>query len=112
MLLLYEDLTHSEVIARHSWAQTVAVWTLAASAGGLGWLMVSRLDYLHVFNMYVRRRRPPTHVLVLLVGFFTIVMLYPAALVLCCALLYVFSGFLLNLSRRWNRTSHEPGDAS
>ncbi len=45
-------------------------WVIALMMLGAGLLMVSRFDYVHVFNVYVRRKHPPTHLvwLVLILG--------------------------------------------
>lgn len=72
----------------------------------LGILMISRLDYVHVFNEYVRREHPPMHLvgLVILVG---IGILSPQILLAVLATIYVLSGIL-----RWRYRGGEnvPGE--
>jgi len=69
----------------------------------VGLLMVSRLDYVHVFNVYVRRQQPPTHLVWLVViiglGWYSFELLL---VVLACA--YVISGLIWNLIR-WRRAT-------
>lgn len=80
------------------WARVVR-FGLAPAALGLGILMVSRVNYVHVFNVYVRREHPPTHLVWVLIAaivgwFFLEIML---ALV---ALTYVVSGIVLHVAGR------------
>jgi hypothetical protein len=60
--------------------------------------MVSRLDYVHVFNVYVRRKRPPIHlvwlIVVLGVGWYSFELL-----LVVLAFAYVISGLVLGLIR-------------
>ena len=74
-------------------------WAIGPTALALGLLMVSRLDYVHVFNVYVRRDQPLSH-LVLLVVVVALVWRWPQFLLAVVAFAYVISGFVLNLKRR------------
>jgi CDP-diacylglycerol--serine O-phosphatidyltransferase len=67
LLALHEHLRHLD---SHLWGVNwadVSRWLIAATAFTTGLLMVSRLDYVHVFNVYIRRRHPPTHLVWLIV---------------------------------------------
>lgn len=93
------------------WANVLR-WLIALTAFGVGLLMVSRLDYLHVFNVYVRRKRPPTHlvwlIVILVLGWYSFELL-----LVVLAFGYVFSGLVLNLVRRARRSEPdvpEPAD--
>jgi CDP-diacylglycerol--serine O-phosphatidyltransferase len=74
-------------------------WGIIAMALASGLLMVSRLDYVHVFNVYFRRKRPPTHlvwfVIILCVGWYSFELLLVAL-----ALAYLASGLILSLLHR------------
>ena len=77
----------------------VSRWVVALTAFAVGLLMVSRMDYMHVFNVYVRRKQPPTHLVWLIVilglGWYSFELL-----LVVLALAYVISGLILNLGRR------------
>jgi CDP-diacylglycerol--serine O-phosphatidyltransferase len=77
---------------------SVSRWLVAGTAFFVGLLMVSRLDYVHVFNVYVRRRHPPTHLvgLVLIIGLAWISF---ELLLVMLAFAYVLSGLIGNLVR-------------
>jgi CDP-diacylglycerol--serine O-phosphatidyltransferase len=68
----------------------------------LGLLMVSRLDYVHVFNIYVRRRHPPSHLVWLLI-IAGIAWHSPPILLVVLAYAYVLSGLVLNWRRRYSQ---------
>ncbi len=72
-------------------AQAHAAWALAATMLVAGLLMVSRLDYVHVFNVYVRRRRPVIH-LVWLVFVVALGWYWFELLLVVLAGLYLLSG--------------------
>ncbi|MCK4340104.1 MAG: CDP-alcohol phosphatidyltransferase family protein [Phycisphaerae bacterium] len=80
------------------WAN-VSRWVIALTAFSVGLLMVSRLDYVHVFNVYIRRKHPPTHLVWLIViiglGWYKF-----EALLVVLAFAYVISGILISLVRR------------
>lgn len=108
LLALHEHLRSS---GSGDWAD-FSRWGIAATAFIVGLLMVSRLDYVHVFNVYIRRRHPPTHLVwliaVLALGWYSFELLLVA---LACA--YVLSGVLLTLVRRHavpgaGREDHDP----
>jgi len=77
----------------------VSRWVIAGTAFSVGLLMVSRLDYVHVFNLYVRRKHPPSHlvwlIVILGVGWYSFELL-----LVVLALAYVISGPVLYLLRR------------
>jgi CDP-diacylglycerol--serine O-phosphatidyltransferase len=74
-------------------------WLIAITAFATGLLMVSRLDYVHVLNVYIRRRRPPTH-LVWLVVILGLAWYSFELLFVVLALGYVLSGIVPVLLRR------------
>lgn len=99
LLILHEDLVHSArgtVLERWAWAVR---WSIGPAMFALGLLMVSRLDYVHVVNVYVRRERPPTHLVWLVVligvGWYSL-----QVLLVVLAFTYVISGIVINLLRR------------
>jgi CDP-diacylglycerol--serine O-phosphatidyltransferase len=89
-------------------ADVIVRWLAPLILMALGFLMVSRVAYVHVFNVYLRRRRPPTDlvwvVLVIGLGMFSL-----EALLLVGALSYVISGLILDAARR--RTDPRPAAA-
>ncbi|RMF72930.1 MAG: hypothetical protein D6744_16280, partial [Planctomycetota bacterium] len=86
-------------------------WALGPTALALGLLMVSRLDYVHVFNVYVRREQPLSH-LVLLVLVLALVWRWPQFVLAVAAFSYVVSGFVLNLRRQRGVRRAETSDAA
>jgi len=100
LLVLHETLRDAEASAgwHVDWAN-VSRWAIAATAFVVGLLMVSRLDYVHVFNVYVGRRRPPTH-LVWLIGILALGWYSFELLLDMLAFAYVFSGLLMYITRR------------
>ncbi len=108
LLVLHEDLVFEQVaLFGYDWAGVVR-HSLGVVAFLLGMLMVSRLDYVHVFNQYVRREHPPIHLvgLVVLAG---IGIFSPQILLVVLASAYVLSGILLRLRR--GRSAREPTEA-
>ena len=106
LLLLHEDFVREHAaLGGVNWAGLVR-WSIGPAAFVLGMLMVSRLNYVHVFNRYVHREQPLWHLvwLVILVG---IGMFSPQILVLVLATLYVLSGLVLPV-----RTASRADDAS
>ncbi len=106
LLALHEHLRHTGFAAWGvDWA-SVSRWLIALTAFGVGLLMVSRLDYVHVFNVYVRRNRPPTHlvwlIVILALGWYSFELL-----LVSLAFAYVLSGLIANLVRR-GRTPEQP----
>lgn len=105
LFVLHEDLVFEQAAwFGIDWAGVVRR-SLGVVAFLLGILMVSRLDYVHVVNQYVRREHPPIHLvgLVVLVG---IGLFSPQILLVVLAGVYVLSGILLRLRRR--RPAREP----
>jgi CDP-diacylglycerol--serine O-phosphatidyltransferase len=108
LLVLHEDLVFEQAAwFGVDWAALVR-HCLGVVAFLLGMLMVSRLDYVHVFNQYVRREHPPIHLvgLVVLVG---IGIFSPQILLVVLAGVYVLSGILPKLRR--HRPAREPTEA-
>jgi len=93
LVLLHEDLFYS-VDGAAAWAGAVR-WVMLPAAFGLGLLMISRLDYVHVFNVYVRREHPPSR-LVWLVVFVALLWYWPQGFLTGLAYAYVVSGLVLN----------------
>lgn len=99
LLLLHEHWVHDGGSFGGADAAAVLRWAIAPVAFGIGMLMVSRLDYVHVFNVYVRREHPPTHLVALVV--LAIATWYsPEIMLTLGAFAYIVSGMLLNLLRR------------
>ena len=99
LLLLHEDLVREQAMLWGvDWA-AIARWSIAPAAFVLGMLMVSRLNYVHVFNRYVHREQPLWH-LVWLVVFAGIGVFSPQILLLVLAAIYVLSGVILSIGRR------------
>ena len=96
LIAMHEHLRNSGAVAE--WAN-LSRWGIAAAAFAVGLLMVSRLDYVHVFNVYVRRKHPPTHlvwlVVILALGVYSFELL-----LVTLAFAYVISGLVLNIVRR------------
>ncbi len=96
LLALHENLHTSGLAAWGMEAAALLRWALPPVVFALGLLMVSRLDYVHVFNVYVRRRRPPSHlvwlIVILGVGWYSF-----EVLIVVLALGYVASGLALAL---------------
>ena len=94
LLVLYEDLKlPEESLLGMDWS-FVLRWLIPPAIFGLGMLMVSRLDYLHIVNIYVRRKQPPMHLIWLLIaagiGWYS-----PQVLLVVIAGAYVLSGPIL-----------------
>lgn len=109
LLVLHEDLVYEQAAALGvDWA-SVARYALGPAAFMLGLLMVSRLDYVHVFNEYFRRERPLIHLvwLVVLIG---IGMFSPQILLLVLATVYVLSGVVVRLARRSKSPARRGGE--
>lgn len=103
LLLLHEDLFYFPPWGDTTWAYATR-WVLGPAALCLGMLMVSRLNYVHFFNVYARREHPPTHLVWLLfaaaIGWFS-----PQILIVVLAYAYVLSGPLLSLLSARRRTA-------
>ena len=77
----------------------VSRWAIAGVVFLVGLLMVSRVDYIHVFNVYVRRKHPPTH-LVWLIAIIALGWYSFELLLVALAGAYVLSGLILHLTQR------------
>ena len=91
LLVLHEDLVFEQAaLWGVDWAGLVRRAT-GVVAFLLGLLMISRLDYVHVFNRYMRREQPLWHLVtfVVLIG---IGLFSPQILLVVLAAAYVFSG--------------------
>ncbi|MGE3180038.1 MAG: phosphatidylcholine/phosphatidylserine synthase, partial [Phycisphaerae bacterium] len=93
-ILLYETMLRGGQVSKPGFLMAACIWIMAVSAVGLGYLMLSRLDYAHVFNLYVRSRRPPSHLIAIIMAVFVLLYVYPSATVFVVSWLYVLSGFL------------------
>jgi CDP-diacylglycerol--serine O-phosphatidyltransferase len=107
LLALHEDWRHSGyALWGLDWV-SISRWVLTVAALALGLLMVSRLDYKHIFNVYVRRKRPPIHLiwLILILG----LAWYSFELLLVLlTFTYVLSGPITTIIRRLRRRSDQP----
>jgi CDP-diacylglycerol---serine O-phosphatidyltransferase len=99
LLALHEHLRQEAFAALGVDWPLVLRWLIAGAAFSVGLLMVSRLDYMHVFNLYVRRRRPPTH-LVWLIVILGLGWKWPELLLVALTQAYVISGLVFGLARR------------
>ncbi|MBU0638717.1 MAG: CDP-alcohol phosphatidyltransferase family protein [Planctomycetes bacterium] len=101
LLALHDELAAMQVAALGIDWSHVLRWAIGPVAFGLGMLMVGRLNFLHVFNVYFRRKYPPTYLVwgLVLVGFG---LWWPQMLLVTLAYLYVIGGLVQNLIwRRW-----------
>jgi CDP-diacylglycerol--serine O-phosphatidyltransferase len=96
LLALHEHLRHTGFAAWGVNWPGVSRWIIALTAFAVGLLMVSRFDYVHVFNVYLARKRPPTHLVWLIVilglGWYSFELLLVAL-----TLAYVLSGPVIGL---------------
>jgi len=103
LLALHENV-RDELVWGIYWGNLLR-WGIAGTAFAVGLLMVSRLDYVHVFNVYVRRKRPPTHlvwlIVVLGIGWYSFELL-----LVVLAFGYVISGLIIGLTRRVGEGPH------
>lgn len=104
LVILHEDFARMDM---PQWAAATRI-LLAPMLFGIGLLMVSRLDYVHVFNVYVRREQPPSH-LIALVVLAGLMWWWAQIVFVLLAYTYVISGLVLNLLR-WRR-GQPPADA-
>lgn len=84
-------LFHEHVISTYPVLARAVEWTLPPATMFAGLMMVSRVRYAHVVNLYFRRKRPPWH-LVLIMIIFLSVFLKPAWGLAIVALVYTISG--------------------
>lgn len=99
LLALHEHLVLEGSVALGVDWPSVIRWALIPTAVGLGLLMVSRMDYVHVFNVYVRRDRPPAHLILVVAALAIGWMFSLSGLMTLLAMAYVLSGIVLNLKR-------------
>lgn len=115
LLALHEHLRQAGFAALGIDWPLVLRWLIAGCAFGVGLLMVSRLDYVHVFNLYVRRRHPPTH-LVWLVVILGLAWKWPELMLVLVTEAYVVSGLGLGIGRHTRKraaavdAAGEPGE--
>lgn len=81
-----------------NWASVIR-WALIPTAVVLGLLMVSRMDYVHVFNVYVRRDQPPIHLIAIVAALAIGWIFSLSGLITVLAVSYVLSGVVLNILR-------------
>jgi CDP-diacylglycerol--serine O-phosphatidyltransferase len=107
LLILHETLRDSGLVAGYmSWLAALR-WLIAITVFAMGLLMVSRLDYVHVFNTYFRRKHPPTHLVwaLVVVGFAVGLGWYSFELLLVAvAFSYALSGIVIYCIRRRQAT--------
>lgn len=99
LIILHEDLTHPDFMAWGIHWASVVRWAAAPAAFGLGILMVTRLNYTHMVNVYVRREYPPIYLIWLLVAA-GIAWASPQVLLVVLAYAYVFSGLIHSLKQK------------
>ncbi len=112
LLLLHEELVRLGVnYGGIDWAEMVRRG-LGPAAFLLGLIMVSRIEHIHVFNVYVRREQPLGH-LVALVVLVCAAIWWIQALLIFVALVYVGSGIVMNIWRAAERRgAPRPGRSS
>jgi len=85
---------------QHDLAAQIILWTIPFVAVVLGLLMVSNVRYAHLLNHFIRRRRPVSHLVVVLLGIAMAFLLKEVALpVGFCG--YVLSGPAISGWRRF-----------
>ncbi|MFO8013206.1 MAG: CDP-alcohol phosphatidyltransferase family protein [Phycisphaerae bacterium] len=89
----------------------VMLWVLPMVAAVLGLLMVSGIRYSHLLNLFVRRRRPISHLVLLLLGILLVVVLREVILPLGFGA-YALSGPVLDVVRRVRGRSRRTGPAA
>lgn len=108
LLALHEHLVIEGSVALGVDWPSVIRWALIPTAALLGLLMVSRLDYVHVFNVYVRRDQPPIHLIAIVAALAIGWMFSLSGLMTLLAVTYVLSGVVLNVARaRRGRTNFD-----
>ncbi|MCA9271337.1 MAG: CDP-alcohol phosphatidyltransferase family protein [Planctomycetales bacterium] len=104
LLLLHQDLVYNGgVVWGIDWPPTLLRVILAAAAV-LGFLMVSRIDFVHVFNVYLTRERPPSH-LIAVVVVVLLTVFAPQVMLAVGAWAYVASGVILTVAGRGGRSA-------
>jgi CDP-diacylglycerol--serine O-phosphatidyltransferase len=95
LIILHEEVIRIET----QWASGWLVAAMPVAAFGLGLLMVSSVRYVHPVNAYLRRRRPISH-LVAIVIVVTVGVMHPQALLAGLVWAYVISGPAWGIWRR------------
>jgi len=99
LLLLHQDLVYNgPVIWGVDWPP-ILLRVILGAAAVLGILMVSRIDFVHVFNVYLTRERPPSHLIAVVVAVLLTVYA-PQVMLAVGAWLYVASAALLAVRRK------------
>lgn len=98
-MLLHEDLAFSRTWAMGMNWPSILRWAIPPLVFAVGLLMVSRVNYVHVFNEYVRREHPPTHLVWLLVAI-GICFYWPQGFLALLAATYLLSGLVLHFRSR------------
>lgn len=110
LLLFHEDLAREAAFGAEATASIVVRATISASIMLLGVLMVSRVPYTHVFNEYVRRENPPTHLVALLILVGGLGVWWPQLLLVVLAAIYIISGLALAIQRRRRDAAAVPAE--
>lgn len=87
----------------------VVVWFLPVIAGGLGYLMVSRVRYVHIGNTYLSGRKPFNHVLLVGLGAFAMAISWAYTLVIAVWAYALYSP--IAALARWRR-GQQPADVA
>lgn len=107
VLRVFQDSERNELKV----ASTALVWALPWVTAGLGLLMVSRIRYTHLMNVYVRGHRPFTH-LVAAVFLLAVFLQWPQLTLAALAIGFTLSGPILVLVQRARGKTTQPGHAS
>ncbi len=118
LLVLHEEWVHNGAeLWGVDWPQVMR-WIVGPIAFFIGLLMVSRLPFLHIVNLYVRREHPLTHLILLLVIVVGVAWYWPQILLAVIAYAYVIGSLVNVLIKRFKRTvtpevpDHEPVDVN
>lgn len=99
LMALHQDLLYSGgLVWGVDWVAVIR-WIIAPSTLALGLLMVSRIAYPHVFNVFLKRKHPPAALLVVVV-FVALLVYSPPILLALVAFVNVLGGPILLLVRR------------
>jgi len=92
----------------HARISGLMLWVLPVVAAVLGLLMVSGIRYSHLLNLFVRRRRPISHLVLLLLGILLVVVLREVILPIGFGT-YALSGPVWDAGRRLRRRFRRAG---
>lgn len=104
LLLLHEEMIQApgSVVMGIDWAR-VLLWAIGPISFALGMLMVSRLDYVHLMNHYVRREQPLFYLIaIVIVG--VLLWQFPQIMLVIIAFSYVISGVIASFMHRPGQT--------